>query len=189
MNWERIRKEHEAVVEQVFEERAEQIESLSARIAEALKDGRKLMLCGNGGSAADAQHFAGEFVNRFLREREPYAALALTTDTSILTCISNDYAFEDVFLKQVQALGQPGDVLIAISTSGGAENCCRAVEEARRRGIYTAAWTGGDGGRLAKLADEALIVSSAGGTPRIQEGHGLFTHLICERVEELMCAR
>lgn len=186
MDYKKIESESLAVIKQLLDEKRSFIEELAGDIATRLRRGNKVMACGNGGSAADAQHFAGELVNRFLREREPYAGIALSTDTSTLTAIGNDYGYEWVFAKQVLALGKKDDVLLAISTSGNAANVCRAVEVAKEKGILTVALTGGSGGQLAKLVDRALVVSCTKHTPRIQEGHQLFIHLLCERVEELL---
>jgi D-sedoheptulose 7-phosphate isomerase len=155
-------------------------------IATALRGGHKLLLFGNGGSAADAQHIAAEFVNRFKIERAPLPAIALTTDTSALTSIANDYGYAQVFAKQVQALGRPGDVAFAISTSGNAPNVLRAVRMCRRLGIRTVALTGGSGGRLAELADMVLCVSATKDTPRIQETHIAIAHVVCELVDALL---
>ena len=154
----------------------------------SLRAGGKVLLCGNGGSAADAQHFAAELVNRFQRERAPWAALALTTDSSVLTSIANDYDYAEVFSKQVRALGRPGDVLVAISTSGNAPNVVRAAEEARAAGLKVVAMTGRDGGALAPLADILLCIRASRTTARIQEGHGFLVHAICERVEDDLAA-
>lgn len=155
------------------------------KIASAFKDDRKLMICGNGGSAADAQHIAAEFVNRFLLERPPLPAIALTTDTSILTSIGNDYTFGDIFSKQVKALGMEGDVLLAISTSGNSTNIIAAVKAAKDLGIFVGVLTGEHGGRLAKLADLAMIVKS-GLAPRIQETHIFAGHTICQLVDHIL---
>ncbi len=184
MKWAQIEADVAAVMRHVFEELRPSIEALADDIAERLRGGAKVMICGNGGSAADAQHMAGELVNRFLFDRRPYAGMALTTDTSVLTCIGNDFSFDQVFEKQVQALGRRGDVLVAISTSGGAANVCRAVEAARELGILTIGLTGGAGGRLAGLVERTLSISCTDSTPRIQEGHGLVIHLLCQRIEE-----
>ena len=162
------------------------IEAVAGELAARVQAGGKVLFCGNGGSAADAQHFAGEFVNRFLRERRPYAGLALSTDTSVISAIGNDYGYELIFEKQVQALGRPGDALVAISTSGNAANVCRAVQAARALEILTVGLTGGSGGQLAGLADRLLSIACTGSTPRIQEGHQLVMHLLCERVEEIL---
>lgn len=186
MNWNTIASDYLAVADQVFNELQPAVEKLAAELTRRLKAGNKVMLCGNGGSAADAQHIAGEFLNRFLKERRPYAGLALSTDTSTLTAIGNDYTFDQIFEKQVQGLGRAGDVLLVISTSGNAANVCRAVEAARAMGIYTVALTGGTGGKVAALVDCCLSISCTRSTPRIQEGHQLLFHLFCERLEELM---
>lgn len=186
MDWNRMAEEYLSVADELFNRLKNETFGLADLIAERLKAGGKVMVCGNGGSAADAQHFAAELVNRFLLERRPYAALALSTDTSILTSIGNDYGYEFVFEKQVRALGKKGDVLIAISTSGNAANVCRAVETAKAMGIVTVGMTGGRGGRLAGLADTVLSVSSTSSTPRIQEGHQFIIHALCERIEEIL---
>ena len=153
-------------------------------ITAALRAGNKLLLFGNGGSAADAQHIAAEFVNRFKIERAPLPAIALTTDTSALTSIANDYGYAEVFAKQVRALGRAGDVALAISTSGTAANVLRAVATCRRLGIKTVALTGGTGGKLAAAADWVLRASSTTETARIQETHILVGHVICELVDD-----
>ncbi len=164
------------------------IMACAEKIAYAFTSDRKLMLCGNGGSAADAQHIAGEFINRFLLERPPLPAIALTTDTSVLTSIGNDYSFDDVFSKQVKALGMEGDILLAISTSGNSANVISAVKDARNQGIYTVGLTGGDGGKLATIVDMALVVKS-NITPRVQEAHILAGHIICELVDYILFQR
>ena len=155
-------------------------------IASALGQGRKLLLFGNGGSAADAQHIAAEFVNRFKMERPPLPAIALTTDSSALTSIANDYSYNDVFAKQVEALAQPGDVAVAISTSGNAVNVLRAVKACKRRAVRVVALTGGSGGKLADLGDLVLCVDATKETARIQETHILIAHTICELVDEAL---
>ena len=163
---------------------AAELERAIDLIVDALRDGRKLLLFGNGGSAADAQHVAAEFVGRFLRERKPLPAIALTTDTSALTAIGNDYGFEDVFARQVRGLGAPGDIAIAISTSGSSPNVLRAVEAARGAGLKVVALTGGSGGKLAAAADVTLRVSASTLSARIQETHILIGHVICELVDQ-----
>lgn len=188
MNWDRVAEEYLAVAEEVFGALREPIERVAREIAESLKGGGKLMICGNGGSAADAQHFAAELVNKFLKERRPYAAVALSTDASVLTAIANDYSYDDVFVKQVRAIGRCGDILMGISTSGNARNVLRAVESAQHMNIMTVGLTGGKGGHLAGAANLVLRVSSTSSTPRIQEGHQLVIHALCERIEELMDA-
>ena len=151
-------------------------------VSQAFERGNKLLLFGNGGSAADAQHIAAEFVNRYLIDRPPLPALALTTDTSILTSVSNDMAFQEVFAKQIKALGKEGDVAMGISTSGNSSNVVKALEVAKEMGIKTVGLTGKDGGMIAKIADITLVVSSSS-TPRIQETHILIGHILCEMVE------
>ncbi len=144
--------------------------------------GRKVLVCGNGGSAADAQHFAAELVGRFARERRAWPALALTTDTSILTAVANDHGFDRVFARQVEAHGQAGDVLVGISTSGGSRNVLAAVEAARARGLVTVGLTGCDGGALARAVDVHVNVPSAS-TARVQEVHITLLHVLCDLVE------
>ncbi len=164
---------------------AETLSQVVKVIVEAFKAGNKLLLFGNGGSAADAQHLAAEFINRYLIERPPLPALALTTDTSVLTSISNDYSFPEVFVKQIKALGKAGDVAIGISTSGTSPNVIKGLKTAKEMGLKTIALVGGDGGELAKIADWALIVESAS-TPRIQEVHITIGHIICEMVDLML---
>lgn len=155
-------------------------------IYNSIKSGGKLMVCGNGGSAADAQHMAAEFVNRFLRERKPLPALALSTDTSNLTSIANDYSFEDIFSKQVEALGKKGDILMGISTSGNSKNVIKAVETANDMGITTVGLLGKDGGSIAGIANKSIMVPSDS-TPRIQEMHIFIIHTICQMIEDEVC--
>jgi D-sedoheptulose 7-phosphate isomerase len=165
-------------------EGAADLERAVELIAGALREGRKLLLFGNGGSAADAQHIAAELVGRFMRERKGLPAIALTTDTSALTAISNDYGFDEVFARQVRALGARGDVALAISTSGRSANVLRAVEAAHDAGLTVVALTGGDGGALAAKADVTLRVSASTLSARIQETHILIGHVICELVDQ-----
>lgn len=186
MNWDRVAEEYLAVANEVFGSLREPIDDLAKEVAERLRDGGKIMVCGNGGSAADAQHLAGEMVNKFLKDRKPYAAIALSTDTSVISAIGNDFGYELIFDKQVRALGRSGDILIAISTSGNAANVCRAVETASHLNILTVALTGGTGGNLGKLANILVCISSSKNTARIQEGHQLVIHALCERVEEIL---
>jgi len=143
------------------------------------------MLCGNGGSAADSQHLAAEFTGRFILDRKPLAALALSTDSSALTCIGNDYSFEEVFSRQVFGLGQNGDCLIGISTSGNSKNVIRAVQSANELGMHTIGLLGRDGGELASLCEISIIVPSKV-TARIQEAHILIGHTICGAVEQTL---
>jgi D-sedoheptulose 7-phosphate isomerase len=148
----------------------------------ALYAGHKLLLFGNGGSAADAQHIAAEFVGRFEKERRAWPAIALTTDTSILTALGNDYGIDAVFARQIEALGQPGDVVLAFSTSGNSPNVLEGVKAARAKGLRVIGFTGADGGKLAPLCDLALRVPSRR-TARIQEGHMVICHALCEVTE------
>ena len=159
-----------------------QLEDAVARCIEALRNGRKLLFCGNGGSAADAQHWAGELVSRFYYDRPGLAAIALTTDSSILTAIGNDYGYDYVFARQVEALGQAGDVLVAISTSGNSPNVLRAADAARARGMQVVAFTGRGGGKLLSMSDICFRMPSDE-TPRIQEGHEFVGHLLCALIE------
>lgn len=174
-----------AAKRQFLEENADALVAVVDLIARTFISGGKLLLFGNGGSAADAQHIAAEFVNRYLMERPPLPAIALTTDTSVLTSVSNDHSFAEVFAKQVRALGRAGDAALAISTSGNSPNVLRALEVCREIGIRTVGLTGGSGGGLAGRVDYLLRVS-ASATPRIQETHILVGHIICELVDELL---
>jgi D-sedoheptulose 7-phosphate isomerase len=160
----------------------EAIEKSAAIITETLKNGGKILICGNGGSAADAQHLAAEFVGRYEAERRALPAIALTTDTSALTAIANDYSFERVFSRQVESLAKPGDCLIAISTSGNSPNVIAAVMEARRLGCKIVGLTGGKGKKLASLCDACVLIPSER-TARIQEGHITVAHIWCEIVD------
>lgn len=155
------------------------------KTANAFMSDRKLMICGNGGSAADAQHIAAEFVNRFMLERPPLPAIALTTDTSIITSIGNDYSFDEVFSKQVKALGTEGDILLGLSTSGNSSNVIEAVKAARKRGIYTVCFTGDTGGRLESLVNLSFMVKSKV-TARIQETHIFAGHILCQLVDYIL---
>ena len=166
-------------------EQAEQVAEAARLLAATLKQGGKILLFGNGGSAADAQHLAAEFVNRFRIERPPLAALALTTDTSVLTSIANDYDFLEVFAKQVQALGRSEDAALGLSTSGNSPNVVRGLEAARQLGLRTLALSGGDGGPVARAAELALVVPSQS-TPRIQEVHITIGHVLCDLVDFLL---
>ena len=159
------------------------IEEMAERCKVALATGNKILFCGNGGSAADSQHIAAELIGRFQKERRSLAAIALTTDTSILTAVGNDYGFEDIFSRQVEGLGRSGDILIGISTSGNSKNVVKAVEAARNVGMHTFAFTGESGGKLGELCDLTFAVPSKV-TARIQEMHILAGHILCELVEE-----
>ncbi len=171
--------------ERLIEEYADKIIGISEKIAISIKNGNKLMLCGNGGSAADSQHIAAEFVNRFLIERRPLPAIALTTDSSILTSIGNDYSFEDIFSKQVRALGKSGDILIGISTSGSSRNVINAIKVAKEMEIYTVAFSGGEGGELSEVSDMSFNIRGKN-TARIQETHIFLGHVICELVDNIL---
>jgi len=166
-----------------LDENAAALERAIGIVADALGSGHKLLLFGNGGSAADAQHLAAEFVGRFMRERRALPAVALTTDTSALTAIANDYGYDEVFARQVRALGARGDVALAISTSGKSPSVLRAVDACREIGITTIGLTGGDGGALAGAVDVSLRVSASRLSPRIQETHILIGHVLCELVD------
>jgi D-sedoheptulose 7-phosphate isomerase len=152
-------------------------------IVTAFGNGNKLLIFGNGGSAADAQHIAAEFVNRYRIERPPLPAIALTTDSSALTSIANDYDYTEIFAKQIRALGKPGDVALAISTSGNAGNVLRALQACRELKITTIGFTGGNGGKLVDQVDHLLCVSRTTDTARIQETHILIGHVICELID------
>lgn len=167
---------------------AAQVEDAVAACVAALRNGGKMLFCGNGGSAADAQHWAGELVSRFYYDRPGLAAIALTTDTSILTAIGNDYGYDYTFARQVEALGREGDVLVAISTSGNSPNILRAADAARARGMQVIGFTGRAGGKLAPLADLCFRMPSDE-TPRIQEGHEFVGHLLCALIEAEMHPR
>jgi len=165
-----------------FEAHAADVQRAARIIADSFQAGAKLLLFGNGGSAADAQHIAGEMVNKFLQDRRALPAIALTTDGGVLTCIGNDTGFENIFARQIEALGTKDDVCLAISTSGKSPNISVACEQARKQGITVIGLLGRDGGSVAALCDLALIVSSDD-TQRIQETHNLIGHVICELVE------
>ena len=176
-----------ALHERVRQANLQPVLDAAAAIAESFRGGGKLLLFGNGGSASDAQHVAAEFVGRFQRERAALAAIALTADTSVLSSIGNDYAFERVFARQVEALGRGGDVAFGISTSGRSPNVLAGLTTARERGLKTLALTGGDGGAIGKAADTHLNVASDS-TARVQEVHRTLLHAICDLVERGMFA-
>ena len=167
---------------------ADQVVRAAEAMAGALQAGRALLLFGNGGSAADAQHIAAEFVNRFEIERPPLPAVALTTDTSVLTSIGNDYGYDEVFEKQVRALGRRGDVAIGLSTSGNSRNVVRGLAAARERGLVTIGFTGQEGGRMADLCDHLFRVPSTV-TARIQETHITLGHALCALVDDLLSGK
>lgn len=171
-----------------FESHADQVARAAELILDSIRKGGKVLLFGNGGSAADAQHLAAELVNRLNYDRPPIAAIALTTDSSILTSVGNDSSFDELFERQLRALGRAGDVAIAISTSGNSPNALRAVRAAREIGIKTIALTGRDGGKIASVVDVALTVE-AHSTQRIQETHITIGHILCELIEEELYPR
>jgi D-sedoheptulose 7-phosphate isomerase len=179
-------KSHNYLMEQTVAECSPVIEAMAARLVECFRGGGKLLLCGNGGSAADSQHMAAEFVNRFRLDRAALPAIALTVDSSILTAIGNDSSVEFTFSRQVEALARPGDVLAAISTSGGSPNVLRALEAARARQVKTLGFTGERGRQsMAPQCDLCLVVPSAD-TPRIQEVHEFVWHVLCGMVEQAL---
>jgi len=169
-----------------FAEHAEDVERAARMIADCFKESGKLLLFGNGGSAADAQHIAGEFINRFLpQERRALPAIALSTDGGVLTCIANDTGFENVFARQIEALGARGDLCLAITTSGNSQNVIKAIEQARAKEMKVIGLLGRDGGSCASLCDLPLVVPSHD-TQRIQETHNLIGHILCELVELIL---
>jgi D-sedoheptulose 7-phosphate isomerase len=174
--------EHVRVMQAVLQENMAEIELGAQLICQTLREGHKLLLCGNGGSAADAQHIAAELVGRYERQRRAWPAIALTTDTSALTALGNDYGYAEIFARQVEALAQPGDLLLAISTSGDSPNVLKAVERARERGCRTIALTGAGGGRLASSCDQSIVIPSSR-TSRVQEAHITIGHLWCEMID------
>jgi D-sedoheptulose 7-phosphate isomerase len=174
------------VKEELLRNYVTQIKDIADLMIESLKKGGKVILCGNGGSAADAQHIAAEFIGRFKKDRSALAAISLTTNTSVLTSLANDYGYDVVFAKQVEALGQKNDIVVGISTSGKAKNVTLALKQAKKQNLKTVALTGGDGGEIARLADVSFIVPSAI-TARVQEAHITVGHIICELVEQVLC--
>jgi len=187
---------HRPAIERIWDEHVHVAKALHALagevdrvvrlIAASMAQGGVLLVCGNGGSAADAQHIAAELTGRFFRDRKPLPALALHGNTSSLTAIGNDYGYDEVFAREVGAHGRKGDVLLAISTSGNSRNVLRAIEVARDKGMAVIGLTGSDGGKMRDLCDVCLCVPSAS-TPRIQECHILVGHTICELLEEVLC--
>ena len=175
-----------AAKQKVIDQQVPLITQIAETIISSLKSGNKLIVFGNGGSAADAQHIAAEFINRFRRERRALAALALTTDTSNMTAIGNDYSFDNVFSRQIEALGKPGDVAMAISTSGNSPNVLKGADQAKELGIKTVGITGEDGGKLKGYVDICYRAPSRS-TPRIQEVHITVAHVICDLVEKAFC--
>jgi len=174
------------VKEELLRTGVSRIKEISDMVIDALRKNGKVILFGNGGSASDSQHIAAEFIGRFKKDRGALAAIALTTNTSVLTSLANDYGYDVIFAKQVEALGDKNDLVIAISTSGKAKNVIQGVKQAKKMNIKTIALTGGDGGELVKCADVSLVVPSSV-TARIQEAHITISHIICEIVEQTLC--
>jgi len=171
------------VKQQFARDHADRIVQVATLIADAFRNGNKVLLFGNGGSSTDAAHIAAEFVGRYHRERMPLPAIALATDIAAITCIANDYGYEELFARQVRAHGRKGDIAVGISTSGNSPNVLKGVEAARDCGLATIAWTGANGGKLAELVDYPFIVPSTV-TSRIQESHITLGHVLCELVED-----
>lgn len=174
--------EHVALFQKLFDQQAIKIKSISEVLANCLRDSGTIFWCGNGGSASDSQHLAAEFVGRFKKDRRALRSIALTTDTSVITCIANDYDYSNIFSRQVEALGRPGDALVVISTSGKSQNIMEALATAKKMKITTIALLGKGGGNAKDLADYSIIVDSDT-TARIQESHIFLGHLFCELVE------
>lgn len=167
---------------QFFSENAQRIADVAENMARGFRNGRKVLLFGNGGSAADAQHIAAEFVGRFIPDRRPLPALSLSTDTSVLTALGNDYGYQKVFSRQIEAVGVEGDTAVAISTSGNSPSVLEAIDTARGKGLFTVGFTGENGGKMNDRVDVLFRVPSRG-TPRIQETHLLLGHILCELVD------
>jgi D-sedoheptulose 7-phosphate isomerase len=177
--------DHRSMVDLLERDLAPAIAEMSSLITTALANGSKLLVMGNGGSAADSQHFVAEIVGRFKMERRALPAVALTTDTSILTAIGNDYGFESIFSRQVEALAVPGDIVVGLSTSGNSPNVLKAFHAARERGCRTIGLLGKEGGSIRAACDLALVITSTD-TPRIQEGHITIIHIVCDLVEKAL---
>ncbi|MCX5723414.1 MAG: SIS domain-containing protein [Nitrospirae bacterium] len=180
--------ESATVKQQFARDHADRIVQVATLMVAAFREGHKVLLFGNGGSATDAAHLAAEFVGRYKRERAPLPALALATDIAAITCIANDYGYDELFARQVRAHGQKGDVAIAISTSGNSPNVLKGVDAAKACGLITIGWTGGTGGKLAGLVDYPFVVPSAV-TARIQESHITLGHVLCELIEEQLLGK
>lgn len=183
MDFERCIIEHEQAVMALRETQLSIIQKMADVCRDAVRQGHKILICGNGGSAADSQHIAAEFVGRFVKERQGLSAIALTTDTSILTAIGNDYGYDEVFRRQVEALGQDGDVILGISTSGNSANVVEAFAQAKKQGLKILAFTGPKESRMSELAEFTLQVP-ASVTARVQECHIMVGHIICQYVDE-----
>lgn len=175
--------EHIEVIKELDELHGYQILMIAKFLANSLATDGSLFWCGNGGSAADSQHLAAELVGRFKKDRKALRSISLTTDTSVLTCVANDYSYEDIFSRQLEALARMGDVLVVISTSGNSENVLRALRCAKKVGVKTVALLGKDGGQAKALADMAIVIPSDS-TARIQEAHILIGHIFCELIEQ-----
>ena len=175
------------VKEEILRNQIGQIAGIAQLMIDCLKKDGKVIVFGNGGSASDSQHIAAELVGRFKKDRSALAAIALTTNTSILTSLANDYGYDVVFSRQVEALGKKNDVVLGISTSGKAKNVALGIKQAKKMGIKTVALSGGDGGDIVKLADVSLVVPSKI-TARIQEAHITIAHIICEMIEQELCS-
>lgn len=184
-NWmsEEIREKEEILQKIQVNGYLDEVSKAGSILSDVIRNGNKILLAGNGGSAADAQHFAGEIVGRFLMERDAIPAISLCVDPSVMTCIGNDYGYNEVFARQIQGLGQNGDAFIGISTSGNSENIIRAIEEAKKKGIRVICFLGKNGGKIKELCDVGLIVPS-NSTPRIQEVHTFTVHMLCEMIEK-----
>ena len=180
--------ESASVKQQFVRDHADRIVQVVKLIATAFREGRKVLLFGNGGSATDAAHIAAEFVGRYHRDRDPLPAIALATDVAAITCIANDYGYDELFTRQIRAHGQKGDIAIAISTSGNSSNVLKGVEAARAIGLTTIAWTGGSGGKLAGMVEYPFVVPSKV-TARIQESHITLGHVLCELIEEQLLGK
>jgi len=180
--------DHRALFQKIETELTIPITKLAERLIETFRIGNKLLIMGNGGSAADAQHFAGEIVSRFRMERPGLPAIALSTDTSIITAIGNDYGFERIFSRQIEALAAPGDAVIGISTSGNSPNVLKGLEVARQAGCTTIGLLGKDGGSIKALCDIPLIIP-CDDTPRVQEGHITVIHILCDLIEQGLFGR
>lgn len=174
--------EHQTTIQTVFENCQDSIQAVATLMVDVLRNGGTIYWCGNGGSAADSQHLAAELVGRFKKDRRALRSVALSTDTSVLTCVSNDYSFDDVFSRQVEALGRPGDLIVGITTSGNSPNVIRAFDVAKEMGIVTVAMLGKDGGRAIHTADHSILIPS-NTTARVQEAHILVGHILCELIE------
>ena len=180
---EKVIEEKQALLKKIQEGYLADVEAVGNMLAQILKSGGKILLAGNGGSAADAQHFAGEIVGRFTMERKSLPALSLCVDPSVMTCVANDYGYDQVFARQICGLGKSGDAFVAISTSGNSENLIKALTVAKQNGLKTVGLLGKGGGKIKSLCDHALVVPSDS-TPRIQETHTLTVHILCQMIEQ-----